>query len=539
MKKFFHSISMYLLGISALYFSGCGDDNGEVEDLTITNEVTLSTNATLGDILVDDEGQSLYFFANDTKGTSTCLDGCLDRWPAFVTDELTVGSGLNNADFGTITREDDGTTQVTYKGWPLYYYAPASDKVLEEAGQTQGEAFGNVWFVAKPDYSIMIANAQLVGADGVSYTSGYVEGEGNSMYFVDENGRTLYTFINDANGYNGFTAPDLSNDGVWPIFFDVLEAIPSNLSNSDFEVIEVFGRQQLTYKGWPLYYFGQDSERGDNKGVSFPVPGVWPVPNSSIDEAPEYDGPTVKLTSNEDFETVITDYKGQSLYFFSNDANGENKCSGGCAEVWPVFYAEVSISENSELDLSDFSEITLTGGSKQTTYKGWPLYYYSPGGVLEDAGQTSGDGVSEVWYVAKHNYALMVANAQLVGHDGKNYTGSYEEGDGNTKYFTDSYGRTLYSFINDSKDTNNFTASDFSNNGVWPIFSTELTALPSVINASDLGGIDVFGSFQMTFKGWPLYYFGQDSERGENKGISFPAPGIWPIVNNDVTAAQE
>jgi len=46
------------------------------------------------------------------------------------------------------------------------------------------------------------------------------------------------------------------------------------LNNSDFGTINVFGRTQLTYKEWSLYYFGQDSERRDNKEISFPTPDV-------------------------------------------------------------------------------------------------------------------------------------------------------------------------------------------------------------------------------------------------------------------------
>ena len=77
--------------------------------------------------------------------------------------------------------------------------------------------------------------------------------------------------------------------------------------------------------------------------------------------------------------------------------------------------------------------------------------------VVEAAGQTGGNGIRNVWYVAKPDYSLMVASAQLVGLDGKNYTSAYVEGTGNTRYFTDAAGRTLYIFTNDKKDTNTFT----------------------------------------------------------------------------------
>ncbi len=62
--------------------------------------------------------------------------------------------------------------------------------------------------------------------------------------------------------------------------------------------------------------------------------------------------------------------------------------------------------------------------------------------------------------------------------------------------------------------------------------------IPSILKASDFGTIDVHGKTQLTYKGWPLYYFGQDSQRGDNKGISVPAPGIWPIANTNTVVAQ-
>ena len=54
--------------------------------------------------------------------------------------------------------------------------------------------------------------------------------------------------------------------------------MPTTLDASFFSVIDVHGRKQLTYKGWPLYYFGADAQiRGNTKGVSVPSPGIWPV----------------------------------------------------------------------------------------------------------------------------------------------------------------------------------------------------------------------------------------------------------------------
>ncbi|MFH6602866.1 hypothetical protein ACEZ3G_05215 [Maribacter algicola] len=484
------------------------------------NTIRLIDNAAFGKIMTDAEGKSLYLFSRDTKDTSECLDGCLSSWPVFFQETITVDTGLNTADFATIDRTD-GAKQTTYKGWPLYYFANDTSE-----GDTNGDGVNDIWYVAKPDYSLMYASAQLVGHDGNNYLEDYTQGDGATTYLVDFEGNTLYRFINDQKDTNNFTNPDFSNDAVWPIAEIDLDKIPSVLNVEDFGTIDVFGRTQLTYKGWPLYYFGQDEARGDNKGISFPAPGVWPIANLNTEIAPAPQS-TVKLAEDPGFGSIMTDAEGISLYFFSLDSKETSQCIDGCLNTWPVFYSEDIIVDDG-LDSSDFATIDRSDGSKQTTYKGWPLYYFVGDSA---AGDTNGDAVNNVWYIAKPDYSLMYVSAQLVGHDGVNYLGDYSPGDGATFYMTDIDGRTLYGFINDTKDTNNFTNPDFSNNSVWPIAEITLDKIPSIFNAADFGAIDVFGRTQLTYKGWPLYYFGQDEARGDNKGISFPSPGVWPILN--------
>ena len=250
------------------------------------------------------------------------------------------------------------------------------------------------------------------------------------------------------------------------------------------------------------------------------------------DTNPEPEAKKVRLYEDTTFGKILTDSEGMSLYLFSDDVNGSSACVDGCLNNWPIFFKE-NITVEEGLDINDFGTITRADGSKQTTYKEWPLYYY-----VTDAnvGDTFGDAINGVWYIAKPDYSLMYVVSQLVGHDGNNYTGDYSIGDGNTFYITDINGNTLYAFNNDTNNTNNFTAADFSNNSVWPIAEITLDKIPSILTNSDFGTIDVYGKTQLTYKGWPLYYFGQDSNRGDNKGISFPAAGVWPVVNTDTVA---
>lgn len=63
--------------------------------------------------------------------------------------------------------------------------------------------------------------------------------------------------------------------------------VPSLLTKSVLGTISVFGKTQLTFKGWPVYRFGADSLiRGNTKGVSVPTPGFWPIMNATSPPAP-------------------------------------------------------------------------------------------------------------------------------------------------------------------------------------------------------------------------------------------------------------
>lgn len=109
--------------------------------------VNVAEVGTFGEALVDGEGRSLYLFTNDTQnsGTSSCTGDCLVRWPPLFTDgEPAAGTGVDAAMLGTITLPD-GTTQVTYNGWPLYYFQDDT-----APGDALGQGVGGVWFLVSP-----------------------------------------------------------------------------------------------------------------------------------------------------------------------------------------------------------------------------------------------------------------------------------------------------------------------------------------------------------------------------------------------------
>jgi predicted lipoprotein with Yx(FWY)xxD motif len=100
----------------------------------------------LGTYLTDAEGMTLYLFTKDEPGPgkSVCNDQCTENWPPFTSeDPLTLPEGVPG-ELTQITR-DDGTQQVAYNGWPLYYWV--EDK---EPGDTTGQGVGDVWYVVAP-----------------------------------------------------------------------------------------------------------------------------------------------------------------------------------------------------------------------------------------------------------------------------------------------------------------------------------------------------------------------------------------------------
>ncbi|MEO6549391.1 MAG: hypothetical protein ABIN94_15420 [Ferruginibacter sp.] len=255
------------------------------------------------------------------------------------------------------------------------------------------------------------------------------------------------------------------------------------------------------------------------------------------EDAPTLPRTDIHLDSTAALGKFLVDKDGKTLYYFSNDANGQSSCTGGCSTIWPIYYADsLTTTYGNSLLASDFKTIT-SFGAKQTTYKGWPMYYYAPAGVQETAGQTLGEGVGNVWFVAKPNYSITISNFQLTNQNDINYLGNYTTGVGRTNYFSDEKGNTLYSFIKDSAFINK------SNGNVnFPIYETDNITVPSTLDKTLFSVMPYNGKKQLTYKGWPLYYYNGDNfVRGSNKGFNFPlsqpAGAIWPVAFKDAAAA--
>lgn len=106
--------------------------------------VSVASVGDAGKVLVDSEGLTLYYFEKDRGGRSACYGACASAWPPLTTGGAPHAmSGASSAKLGTTERRD-GTTQVTYAGWPLYAYV-ADSKPGEDNG-TDVKSFGGAWY---------------------------------------------------------------------------------------------------------------------------------------------------------------------------------------------------------------------------------------------------------------------------------------------------------------------------------------------------------------------------------------------------------
>jgi predicted lipoprotein with Yx(FWY)xxD motif len=102
----------------------------------------------LGKVLVDGQGMTVYLFEKDENGKSACYGACADAWPPVTTEGEPVAKGGAMAGKLGTTERTDGTTQVTYAGWPLYLYA--GDSKPGQAAGNDVDGFGAEWYALTP-----------------------------------------------------------------------------------------------------------------------------------------------------------------------------------------------------------------------------------------------------------------------------------------------------------------------------------------------------------------------------------------------------
>ena len=277
--------------------------------------VETSSHADLGTILVDRSGRTQYLFTPDNRDVSSCGDACALFWPPLLTvGDPTAGEGVSGDQLGT-TERDDGSTQVTYNGWPLYYFA-----FDNTPGEANGQDSSDAWYVVST-HGGPIQTAALVE------TSSHAD---LGTILVDRSGRTQYLFTPDNR--------DVSSCGdacalFWPPLLTVGDPTAGEgVSGDQLGTTERDdGSTQVTYNGWPLYYFAFDTMPGEANGQD--SSDEWYVVST-------YGGPIqtaalVETASHADLGTILVDRSGRTQYLFTPDNRNVSSCGDACALFWP------------------------------------------------------------------------------------------------------------------------------------------------------------------------------------------------------------
>jgi predicted lipoprotein with Yx(FWY)xxD motif len=228
---------------------------------------------------------------------------------------------------------------------------------------------------------------------------------------------------------------------------------------------------------------------------------------------------TLMVATDARLGSHLVDGSGRSLYYFAKDvpAGGTqaavSNCNAGCLPVWPIFQTDSVVAQG--INATDVGQITRSDGSKQTAYKGFPLYYYVGDTA---AGDTNGEGVNGIWYVV-HEPTYSIALLSRANEA--------------ASYLTDGAGRALYYFSRDTVGTTTAApvtaCSSAQCTTTWPTFLTNQLTVPSGLVAADFNIYTrADGMQQSAYKGHPLYYYVGDTAPGETNGRGIPG---WQTID--------
>jgi predicted lipoprotein with Yx(FWY)xxD motif len=220
--------------------------------------VTIATRSTsLGLILTNGGGRTVYLFTRDKTNTSNCGTTCRKTWPRVLSSGAPVaGTGVSQSKLGRTSAH-----QVTYFGHPLYYYV--GDKA---AGQTNGQgrsSFNGRWWVISPQGKAGTGTKIHVGSTSL----------GNVV--VGPSGHTLYLLTADSANH---TTCYSSCAKSWPplITTGKPRAGAGTTAGLLGTALRHNGSRQVTYNGHPLYYYAGDTASGQTNGEGlFLYGGYW------------------------------------------------------------------------------------------------------------------------------------------------------------------------------------------------------------------------------------------------------------------------
>jgi predicted lipoprotein with Yx(FWY)xxD motif len=289
-----------LLALMAMVLAACAPATSAASTPSVStgdpDTIDVATNPTLGQILVDGNGKTLYIFTKDAPDTVNCDAQCQVNWPPLVSSGTPkVGPGVDASLIGTATLAN-GEKVITYDHMPLYYFYKDT-----QPGQVSGQDVGSLWFVVSPDGEPVkpassVAPTPTTTAAATVPTIMVATDATLGKILVDGQGMTLYIFTKDEPDKSNCSGDCLTS---WPPL--LTSAAPDIGSGVDDSLVGVAtletGEKVVTYNHMPLYYFYKDTQPGQTLGED--VGSVWYVvsPDGKIVEPPAEATPTAAVAA--------------------------------------------------------------------------------------------------------------------------------------------------------------------------------------------------------------------------------------------------
>ncbi len=280
--------------------------------------------------------------------------------------------------------------------------------------------------------------------------------------------------------------------------------------------------------GGVLSSAGGSTSQGGNTG--FAGHTAWPthcVFNSDVGGAPnepeepeEITGgagpaPTITMPKNGFAGTFLADGAGRALYVYGADLPGDcehpaiTTCYNDCAVAWPIFNGEPRVLA-AGLDESLFGSIRRTDGTVQTTYRGWPLYYYKSD---VGPGDVKGQAVGRIWHLAQ----TVLPNIVIIRVE-------------TTRFLADGEGHALYVSAADTKGTATSAPVSACSGTCFdsydPFSPTYISPVTYLVSGDFSYFVRADGIVQLAYKGAPLYHAFADVRSATMNGV---APG-WTLA---------
>jgi predicted lipoprotein with Yx(FWY)xxD motif len=212
--------------------------------------------ASLGHVLTDRKGLTLYTSDADRPGKTACDAECLKNWRPVSAPWLANPF----ADFSVITRAD-GFRQWAYKGKALYRYLADVTP-----GETTGQAIEG-W------HAVVLEPAPPLPSWAT------VEASDAGDLVADRLGHTVYTYeVNTSSRLYGTNVPAECKgkpDCYDPQFIPFIAAADAKPTGSWSLVKRADGRMQWAYKGMKVFTNVHDQNPGDFKGIRFGGDRSW------------------------------------------------------------------------------------------------------------------------------------------------------------------------------------------------------------------------------------------------------------------------